>query len=847
MRETGEKNDMQHTEVATPEPKTGTEKFAMTTSQSNQLASNNNGGTNNNNTDAVDGVIDYRNELREHSTTTCFVEDIEVTKRRLSSTQRITKDQGTQISTDGIEEKTVADRNPPVSTGLTVSRNLLGDNRHGIEVVIGDQITMDQLRRDHDVALKSMEEQHKAFEKVCKERDEAIRMAAENESSIETVTQERDEALKAANRSKEETDIILEVILNLSKLAALDPATYRESVGGGGRSIGSSASQRSVQKEQEQLHTHLRESIDQDDVASTRKMHIGGITEMLATNNISGEGDEENSFDGDDYDASLIQYRLDNLHSKWKLEETQVPTLIRAVHRLQSNLAHMTNEMDDTTLEMRLLNQELDRSQKRICKLEKALKDLYRKNRELKEAAKLKRKEKKYFVKNMREYVNGIQKIDMEEKCIANQLRVHERLLQLSKSHDSGNEFPDLRQDGSDISFSMNRGIEREAGAMRTPPSSPQALRPSASSSVGDDDDSKRGFGSFFGKSPVKSCGIPAAELEGTASTESILNSDRTAPEGKLVFQLPKIMINHDSSKSTHNTYQLTFPSGKKIGLQFQKLPISSINSSINLGLTFGNKNRDGDAFLVCGFNGFDCSINVRPTIGARLVAVDGESIEDGKCTLKEIKQNLDRRAATKVPGGSKPTTFTLTFRNDPLSKEQKEMLQKAVAVADHQELTTVESTNNGATSEDSIAMDAEATHTRDTSGSEKKKGISSCSNGRFFRIGKKDRVVLLLFLNEEARDHSIIPSVSTTSSGERESPMKKEAEEDVASVDSIEPEPDLEGNMSFGGGKSELQNDKDAEAQPQELAEADVLGEDMTKNSITPVKSMGERFKMMF
>ena len=74
--------------------------------------------------------------------------------------------------------------------------------------------------------------------------------------------------------------------------------------------------------------------------------------------------------------------------------------------------------------------------------------------------------------------------------------------------------------------------------------------------------------------------------------------------------------------------------------------------------------------------------------------------------------------------------------------------------------------------------------------------------------------------------------------------------EDDIHSddSDSIESETDLEENvMSFGEGKSELQNDKDTEAQPQEFAEASVLEEDITKNTIIPVKSMGERFKMMF
>ncbi|KAL7470634.1 hypothetical protein ACHAXS_010884 [Conticribra weissflogii] len=76
------------------------------------------------------------------------------------------------------------------------------------------------------------------------------------------------------------------------------------------------------------------------------------------------------------------------------------------------------------------------------------------------------------------------------------------------------------------------------------------------------------------------------------------------------------------------------------------------------------------DAVLVCGFLGFDESTgNVRPRIGARLVAFDGIPVEVGKWTFESIRKSIQARGRP----------LTLSFRNDFLTPKQREILTKAV------------------------------------------------------------------------------------------------------------------------------------------------------------------------
>jgi len=173
------------------------------------------------------------------------------------------------------------------------------------------------------------------------------------------------------------------------------------------------------------------------------------------------------------------------------------------------------------------------------------------------------------------------------------------------------------------------------------------------------------------------------------------------------------------SSLRQEDMYHLTFYS-RKIGLQFQRVPASSeprgimtsvvtadlghtgpsgeydetnsplggdleriaaiaqrtrsdndASASVLLGIGRAKVAMPLDAVLVCGFRGFDESVNkARPDLGARLVAFDGMSVEIGEWTFDRIKRGIQSRGRP----------ITLSFRNDKLSVHQREILTRAVA-----------------------------------------------------------------------------------------------------------------------------------------------------------------------
>jgi hypothetical protein len=164
----------------------------------------------------------------------------------------------------------------------------------------------------------------------------------------------------------------------------------------------------------------------------------------------------------------------------------------------------------------------------------------------------------------------------------------------------------------------------------------------------------------------------------------------------------PKLVEDVDSD---NQIYHLTFYS-RRIGLQFQKVPppprkanglLTEAMTADLMGVSdaadktaaelrriasISNEKMDNpermtlevatpvDAVLVCGFEGFDDSgTNIRPKLGARLVAFDGISVEVGNWTFDAVRKSIQAR----------PRPLTLSFRNDFLTTEQRRILTKAI------------------------------------------------------------------------------------------------------------------------------------------------------------------------
>jgi len=77
--------------------------------------------------------------------------------------------------------------------------------------------------------------------------------------------------------------------------------------------------------------------------------------------------------------------------------------------------------------------------------------------------------------------------------------------------------------------------------------------------------------------------------------------------------------------------------------------------------------------YMVCGYKGFDATAHFRPPLGAKLVEINGESLEFGSIFFDELRDNMDNFARTGKQ-------IELSFRNDNLTKRQKEILNRAVS-----------------------------------------------------------------------------------------------------------------------------------------------------------------------
>ena len=206
-------------------------------------------------------------------------------------------------------------------------------------------------------------------------------------------------------------------------------------------------------------------------------------------------------------------------------------------------------------------------------------------------------------------------------------------------------------------------------------------------------------------------------EAQASHTFKPISLAQRGSATSRLVCPLADVVGTNEMSSAPSQTHQkdlqiyhLTFYT-RKIGLQFQKVPAPPAKSrglltdALTADLagetkggsktaaelkkvaaisTFANpansddSNTDAylqvatpvDAVLVCGFEGFDDSgNNVRPKLGARLVAFDGVSVEVGRWTFDSIGKAIKARGRP----------LTLSFRNDFLTTDQRSIMTKAV------------------------------------------------------------------------------------------------------------------------------------------------------------------------
>lgn len=391
--------------------------------------------------------------------------------------------------------------------------------------------------------------------------------------------------------------------------------------------------------------------------------------------------------------ALALQHQLDELQQKWKLEETSVPTVAQQIHRLQSHVSHLEREQDQHTMDWQQHLDHESASQARIRQLERAVQKLHRKTEKLQKKLKEKQKERKSIVRQVKDYVGQVKKQEeqnAEDQILSHQVYAHERLLRLEHSLGRSNDL---------------------GGGNRS--------RCTSNDSVFSDFDVAALYPMDHDESSL------ASSASSVSTSHSTVTEDGIATVRYHSGDEPMTPPQQRQQHEQHN-YQLTFPQGTKIGLQFHRVPLDkpkkgllddafaadglnledpmnkmavpddvesplqasnsdrSFSMHFNLDALLG-KNQGPSAappqedpdlqygFLICGHHGFDSDLNVPPALGARLVKVNDESVN--KWTLEMI------RDATHTSDES----FTMTFCNEPLNQRQKDILNKAVKAADQQ------------------------------------------------------------------------------------------------------------------------------------------------------------------
>jgi len=79
-------------------------------------------------------------------------------------------------------------------------------------------------------------------------------------------------------------------------------------------------------------------------------------------------------------------------------------------------------------------------------------------------------------------------------------------------------------------------------------------------------------------------------------------------------------------------------------------------------------------AFVVCGLNGFNSQINLKPTIGAQLTKINGNPVNE-EWTLDTLYNQLERESGTR----NKAKQVTLTFRNETWDTAQIRVINEAI------------------------------------------------------------------------------------------------------------------------------------------------------------------------
>jgi hypothetical protein len=336
--------------------------------------------------------------------------------------------------------------------------------------------------------------------------------------------------------------------------------------------------------------------------------------------------------------AFLLQRELDNLQKRSEMGNAMVQKLVNSIHHLHSTCVLLESQSEVYYKENEMLLKKVAISSERIEKLEASLSRLTSVNDTIRQKLNKKRVEKQKLVQNVKEYFHDYRKreISQDQDCLASQLLAHERVM---------------------IAGNRSRNNSYDTSV------DPRSRTTSLDSTFSDFD-----VTAMYQREDLYD------NFSRASSVSSVVIDDDAMPLKLESFQAKGEVILH-------------YPANPKIGLQFIKMPLFSVEGVLTdtnevkqdetvfrMGLTSIHNKVDSflgraaklKAYFVCGFYGNDESLDLAlPEIGSYLYAINGKDVDDGVSFIEV--QNIIRE-----------NPCALTFRHYPLTPKQTLMLQRA-------------------------------------------------------------------------------------------------------------------------------------------------------------------------
>lgn len=382
-----------------------------------------------------------------------------------------------------------------------------------------------------------------------------------------------------------------------------------------------------------------------------------------------------------DYQAALLDknYYLSKNPKIQSLLATnpQLVKLHQSIHRFHSQIRNLTAENDQQTEDLLDFQNTLETKNERMAQLEAAVSKLHKRNTKLKERTKSNQSKTRKLFQQVKEFTANATKRKKEEDFakLAMQVQHHEQVMMNRERTESN--FSDL--DGLQDFLPETTSVASSADLDTVS---------STHSSVYEDGVATLRI------SRERTATWPPVLRDAASEEDSALDatdSEQASPSSKQEGEQPKdvdALRRKSTTKHHHNpnpfamllaprpAQPFTLQFLEPYELQFVALLVSSDKNEQDCKNAASNDTTKKEqtaenttiAFAICGHHGFDSSLNVKPSLGARLLQMNKKDL-DPTWTVQYLEQHI-RELGSRA---------TMTFRNETWTKSQKEALQMAI------------------------------------------------------------------------------------------------------------------------------------------------------------------------